>query len=130
MKATIYSNFHNVDAGILGIFKVSWIKRNKGIPIVSFHLKKDSFIKLIVLNTWHGTISSRSKLLRTGEYYVGDPGYIFTENWDLILSKTDYFNNIPRNCIRLNTGGDGSFMVEIMEVNKNHIMHDGSTLRF
>lgn len=113
MESLIYSNVHNVDAGILGIFNINWIKRNEGIAIVSFDLKKDSYIRFRILDTWCGTISSRPKLLKKGGYYVGDPGYIFIETWDLILLKTDYFNKIPKGCMRLNTGGDGAFKVEI-----------------
>lgn len=31
--------------------------------------------------------------LKKGEYYVGDPSYIFGKNWVKVLEDTDYFDN-------------------------------------
>jgi hypothetical protein len=116
MGKIIYSHIHNVDSGLLGVFSTNWIKRNKGLSIVSFELKVDTIIKFRVLDTWRGTISCLPKLLKKGAYYVGDPGYIFIETWYFVLIQTDYFKKIPSNCIRANTGGDGAFTVEVIQI--------------
>jgi len=82
------------------------VKVEKGLRKVKYHIK----------DCWLGELKGETTIETNGEIVVGDVGYLFSNEgtvWTDFLKKTFYLRSESKHYHTINTGGDGSFEIEI-----------------